>query len=117
MTGYETCFISTKSWLTNALIIAFALAPFACIAQLVLQTNRFELSAARDESPFEVIPAHENGIFLYRRVGTDSQDHIQLFKLDTAFQEKWKGFLPIDDKFGINRHFTRRRTDFRGKRN
>lgn len=53
----------------------------------------------RDEPSFELIPAFDDGIVLYRRVGTATQDHIQLIKLDTAFQEQWKGFLPVDNRF------------------
>jgi len=86
-------------WRACGLIFVLALTVCAGNAQQIAQTNRFEMYASRDESSFEVIPAHENGIFLYRRVGTNTQDHIQLLKLDTAFQEQWKGFLPIDDKF------------------
>jgi hypothetical protein len=99
MTEYAMYFTSTKWWLTSGLIFTLALASLTSDAQQVLQTNRFELFTGRDEAPFEVIPAHEDGIFLYRRVGTDTQDLIQLIKLDTAFHEDWKGYLPIDDRF------------------
>lgn len=99
MTGYATYFTSTKSWLISGLYLALILIPLTGYTQQVLQTNRFELFSARDEASFEVIPAFESGIFLYRRVGTDTQDHIQLIKLDTAFKEQWKGFLPINDRF------------------
>lgn len=99
MTEFVTFFTSIKWWCLSVSIIALAITPLACDAQQVLQTNRFELFSPRDEPPFEVLPAHEDGIFLYRRVGTNTQDHIQLIKLDTAFREQWKGFLPIDDRF------------------
>ena len=99
MKGFVTYFTSTRSWLTSTLAGALFLTSIICNAQQVLQTNRFELYSPRDEASFEVIPAFQDGIFLFRRVGTDTQDHIQLIKLDTAFQEQWKGFLPVDNKF------------------
>ncbi|MEJ1241313.1 hypothetical protein WBG78_24400 [Chryseolinea sp. T2] len=98
MTECATSFISTKWW-SGSLIVLALISHFLCNAQQVLQTNRFELFSSRDETAFDVLPAHENGLFLYRRVGTDRQDHIQLIKLDTAFKEQWKGFLPIDNRF------------------
>jgi hypothetical protein len=66
--------------------------------QQVLQTNRFETSIGRDEGNFDVAPAEDDGIFLFRRVYTNTTDHIQLIKLDTAFKEKWTGYLPVDKK-------------------
>lgn len=68
-------------------------------AQQVLQRGRFEISSPRDERSFEVIPAREDGIYLYRRVGGSDTDHIQITRLDTAFKEVWKGYLPIDRKY------------------
>jgi hypothetical protein len=68
-------------------------------AQQVLQTDRFEIPSPRDERSFEVIPAREDGIFLYRRVGGTTTDHIEIIRLDTTFKEVWKGYLPIDRKY------------------
>ena len=99
MTEYVKFSTSTKWWLISGLTFTLVLTSLVSNAQQVLQTNRFEMFASRDEAPFEVIPAQEDGIFLFRRVGTDTQDHIQLIKLDTAFHEDWKGFLPIDNRF------------------
>lgn len=120
MTGYATFSTSTKWWSTNALLVAFALTAHHSDAQQVSQTNRYELHSPRDEASFEVIPAHEEGIFLYRRIGTDTQDHIQMIKLDTAFQEQWKGYLPIDNRYvlagkkvdGNNLYFLLRYRDY-----
>ena len=88
-----------KSWLSNsvALIIAFSLFPDVN-AQQVLQTNRFEIPAPRDEKSYEIIPANEDGIFLYRKLISSTADNIEIIKLDTSFQEKWRGYLPIDKK-------------------
>lgn len=99
MTECATSSTLTNSWFTSALILSLAVSSLQGNAQQVLQTNRFELSSSRDEASFVVIPAQEDGIILYRRVGTETQDHIQIIKLDTAFHEQWKGFLPINDKY------------------
>lgn len=68
-------------------------------AQQVWQIHRYEIPSDRDERSFEILPAKEEGIFLYRRLATNTTDHIEIVKLDTAFQEKWRGYLPIDRKF------------------
>jgi hypothetical protein len=99
MTEFATSSTSTRWWFGSIFIIAVIAATLPGNAQQVLQTNRYELFSPRDEGNFEVLPAHESGIFLYRRVGTHTQDHLQLIKLDTAFNEQWKGFLPIDNRF------------------
>jgi len=68
-------------------------------AQQVLQTDRYEVPSPREEKSYEVIPAHEDGIFLYRRLTGTGSDHIEIIRLDTAFKEVWKGYLPIDRKY------------------
>ncbi|MBA4053748.1 MAG: hypothetical protein C0490_03465 [Marivirga sp.] len=89
-----------KSWLNNAAVLLLCLAPITCAnAQQVLQTNRFEIPADRDNRSFEVIPAREDGIFLHRRLSSSQTDHIEIIKLDTAFQEMWKGYLPVDKRY------------------
>ncbi|HTE33581.1 MAG TPA: hypothetical protein VK666_24535, partial [Chryseolinea sp.] len=87
-------------WLSKgAAFVGIVIFTVTASAQQVLQTNRYEIPSSRDENAFEVIPAHDQGIFLYRRISASNSDHIQLIKLDTAFNEQWKGFLPIDNKY------------------
>lgn len=87
-------------WCTRVSLCVFFLAiNYTGNAQQVLQTGRFEIPAPRDEKPFEVVTAFERGVVLYRRVGTYTKDHIQLIKLDTAFHEQWRGFLPIENRY------------------
>jgi len=89
-----------KSWLSNGVLLLLTIAFFQFAnAQQVLQTNRYEIPAVKDEKPFEVIPAREDGIFLYRRLITTAGDHFEIIKLDTAFQENWRGYMPVDKKF------------------
>lgn len=65
----------------------------------MLQVDRFEIPSPRDERSYEVITAHEDGVFLYRRLGGTSSDHIEIIRLDTTFKEVWKGYLPVDRKY------------------
>ena len=69
------------------------------IAQQLQQSNRFELPLSRDEHFFEIIPAQDHGVYLYRRLGFRTTDQLELIKLDTVFHEDWKGFLPVDRKW------------------
>jgi len=98
MIRFATYSTSIKWWWINVGIASMLLCGLNVTGQQVLQTNRFETSITRDEGAFDVVPAHKDGIFLFRRIYNNNTDHIQLIKLDTAFQEKWTGFLPIDKK-------------------
>jgi hypothetical protein len=68
------------------------------IAQ-VLQFNRVEFPMVRDEGSYEIIPAQEHGMFLYRRYAGPEEDQLEITKLDTTLKELWRGFLPIERKF------------------
>ncbi len=94
-------FTLTRSWLSNGAgqLLLYFLCLSGVNAQQVLQTNRYEVAAGRDEKSFEVIPAAQDGIFLYRRLFSAPTDHIEIVKLDTSFQESWKGFLPVDKRY------------------
>lgn len=93
-------FMLTKLWQSNRVLFLLALTLHPDVhAQQVWQINRYEIPAARDEKTFEVLPAKEEGIFLYRRLASSTTDHIEIVKLDTTFQEKWRGYLPVDRKF------------------
>jgi hypothetical protein len=89
-----------KLWLSKGItiILALTLNPGAN-AQQVFQTNRFEIPTNRYEISFEVVPAQEDGIFLFRKFAAAGNDQFEIIKLDTAFQEQWRGFLPVDKKY------------------
>ncbi len=94
-------FTLTKSWLSNGVILSLFLTSFQYVnAQQVLQTNRYELPLAKNEF-FEVMPSQEDGIFLHRRLLTTTDDKIEIIKLDTAFNLKWKGYLSIDRRMTL----------------
>src|ERR1044072_10005787 len=89
--GYAMFFTLTKWWPGSGRTLLF----ICCLcqyvsAQQVLQTDRYEIPSPREEKSFEVIPAHEDGIFLYRRLGGSNTDHIEIVRLDTAFKEVWR---------------------------
>ncbi len=90
----------TKYWWSRSAVVIVALSiVIPANGQQVLQTNRYEIPALREEKSFDIIPANKDGIFLYRRLTGTTDDNLEIIKLDTAFQENWKGFLPIDKKY------------------
>jgi hypothetical protein len=103
MSGSETFSTSTRSNRINPAFVLLFLLPFLsgpCAAQFV-QKDRLEIPVGRDEGPFEVIPADDNGIFLHRRFMTNDGDRLQLIKLDTSFAVSWQGFLPVNSRFEL----------------
>lgn len=93
MAAIVTYFTSTKWWSTSILLL-FCL-PTSLSAQ-VLQSLRYEIPVQYDERNFEIIPADHNGLYVYRRVYTPNSDQLYIIKLDTAFKERWSGFLPVE---------------------
>lgn len=62
----------------------------------MLQADRIAFPIMRDEPAFDIVPASEYGLFLYRRI---ADQHFELIKLDTTLKEIWKGYLPLDQGF------------------
>ena len=85
--------------------IVFLIASFSIVTSVsgqVVQPTRVEIPVGKQEPGFEVIPAQEKGLFLYRRlVGPNNQHLLELIKLDTALQHNWKGYLQIDSRFQL----------------
>jgi hypothetical protein len=51
---------------------------------------------------FEIVPAFQNGLFLYRRltgIPNEPNDQLEIQKLDTAFNSTWHGFLAVQKKY------------------
>jgi hypothetical protein len=76
----------------------FFLMVLTAVAQ-VQQSARIEFPLIHDGGNFEIIPAQKHGLFVYRRLTGESNDHIELAKLDTTLQEVWRGYLPIERGF------------------
>ena len=103
MTGFVMFFISTKRWLTKAILFAALLAVFVFTETdgQVLQTERYEYHIGGQEKEFDVIPAGFSGLYLQRYLFGPKGDQIQIIKLDTAFKETWSGFLSVEKNYMI----------------
>jgi hypothetical protein len=89
-------------WLQNKLsflALAICLISYANLCAQVNQPRRFEVPLNNYDTRFEIIPAEEAGLFLYRVYQTNKQSEMQLIRLDTAFNEKWSGFLPFERNY------------------
>jgi hypothetical protein len=76
-----------------------ALVPFRLVGQLY-QSERLELPVTRNEESFHVLPAEQEGLVLFRTISLLSGD-LQVIHVDTSFQQKWSGTLPVEKKFQL----------------
>ena len=93
----------TSTALTLKIFFTFVLLTFftATFGQVV-QPSRLEIPVGKQEPGFEVIPAQEKGLFLYRRLMSRNNEHmLEIVKLDTALQQNWKGYLQIDSHYQL----------------
>ncbi len=58
----------------------------------MLQSDRIVFPMPRDEVGYDLIPASEYGLFLYRRV---ANQNLELVKLDTTLNRDLEGLSPI----------------------
>ena len=84
----------TKWWYTSLLVILSLTA-----SGQVVQSARFEIPFSKNDVRFEVIPAHQHGLFLLRRLGGFPDDQLEIAKLDTAFQQAWHGYLAVNKRY------------------
>lgn len=98
-TEQEKYFISIRWWFINVLFIL----PLYGSSQLH-QDERLEIPISFENESFEVIPTKAYGLILYREVSTELGDQLEIIHTDTSFQEKWRGFLPIDKSFVLGKH-------------
>lgn len=59
------------------------------------QTQRFESPIGGEFQSYSVAPLDTSGVLIYRRYSGSEGDQLELVRLDTAFREVWKGYLPI----------------------
>ena len=90
---------STKAGLRGGLVLILAL----CIpaAGQVMQTGRFEVPINSRNEYFDIVPSSESGLFLHRHLAGIKEDQIHLIRLDTAFHEKWSGFIAVQRNYRI----------------
>lgn len=100
MIAFVTFFTSIKWWPNSrATVIAILLSiAFQQVNAQVLQTRRYEIPILYQDRGFEIIPASTYGLFVYRKL-IGKEDRFQIIKLDTAFQEKWNGTLPVEKNY------------------
>lgn len=82
------------------LIVLSAFISTNASAQFV-QSNRVEFPITRSAEGFEVIPAFDDGLFLYRRFIANTNDQLQIVKIDTSFAIQWQGYVDIDRKLAL----------------
>jgi len=82
--------------LNRILLILFLLTPFFAYTQ-VEQIGRWEIGMdADDPGNFKVSSADSLGLLIYHRITGPKDDQLELIMLDTALQQKWKGYIPIE---------------------
>lgn len=91
---------SAKWWLNKSIIILCLCLALHGQAQIV-QTARIEIPLKSDDDEFEIAHAGTGGLYLTRRTAHGTNHFIQLIKLDTALQQTWSGFLPIDITYKV----------------
>jgi hypothetical protein len=67
----------------------------------VQQTNRFEIPLTGPERTTEVIPLHDRGLLIQKQFIQSKTNTFEILKLDTAYQESWRGVLALDQNFTI----------------
>jgi len=88
-------FSTLTRWLFLSLL---ALQCFPAQAQ-VNQSARIEIPLLKDrDDTYDIIPAQERGLFLFKRYASTNIDQIEIIHLDTGFQTVWRGYLPIEKK-------------------
>jgi hypothetical protein len=65
----------------------------------VVQSARYEIPVFESEPNYQLAPAGESGLFLYRSIKAGMTDAIHLVSLDTMFRERWAGYIPIEKDF------------------
>jgi hypothetical protein len=96
MTASGMFFSSTKWWSSKFIHATVCLLIVFSAEGQVLQTARFEIPIQNNSDDFEIIPAADRGLFLYRFLSRPESEQLQLVKLDTAFHQQWSGFLNIE---------------------
>jgi hypothetical protein len=93
--------------LSKLLVLSLLLLSSVAFGQ-VEQTGRWEIGMPNDNNETFKVIADSLGLIVYsQQVGND-QDVIELIRLDTALQEKWKGYIGLDRGLIISQTATRK---------
>jgi hypothetical protein len=90
------CSTLTELWWISLLLFL----PLPALAQLH-QSERLEIPIQRNEEAYGVIPVKEQGVILFRRLVIGKTEQLELLHTDTIFQQKWRGFLPVEKNFKL----------------
>src|SRR4051812_19400586 len=79
------------------LILLIFLFPFAPASSQVAQQARYEIPIYDAYSkPYGLISLNEQGILIYGSVIADGIEAVEVIRIDTAFNEVWKGFIKLE---------------------
>lgn len=101
-------FTLIKWWSKNRLAYAaFFSVTFYCTVSdaQVIQTQRYETPLSELEQGFEIAPAGNIGIYLYRGRIVNARIALEIVFLDTTLQQKWHGYLPIQQHFVVAKQY------------
>ncbi|MEO7992345.1 MAG: hypothetical protein ABI663_22535 [Chryseolinea sp.] len=65
----------------------------------IIQSTRIEISLSSGDEGFEVINAYQDGLYIFRRLLLDNEEVLDLIKLDSTCEQRWRGQLPITPKY------------------
>lgn len=89
-------FTSTKLWFTKVLALVLSMHLSIAVCAQIEQVARFEVDISNTGTSFDVIPAHEHGVFLHRRLEGSKIEQLEFIRLDSALVKSWHGFLTIE---------------------
>ncbi len=91
--------------LTRLHFVKFCLVVFLYPAHAQLRVHKaIEVPLLRNESTFNIVSVNSNGLILFRQLN-QPESTIQFIHVDTAFQQRWAGLLPIEKKYTYSNHY------------
>ncbi|MBS1681052.1 MAG: hypothetical protein JST48_05015 [Bacteroidetes bacterium] len=82
-----------KSRSTKIIGILFSMLIHVAHGQ-ILQTGRIEKPIQNNGEAYSIVSLDTAGLLLYRNFIGETQNQTELIRLDTALQQKWRGFFP-----------------------
>ncbi len=90
--------MSTKlRWSKAAVAAVFLFSTSPVLLGQILQTARYEtVLNDNDRNYYKTVSTHELGVILFRGLSDAKKDQLEIIRVDTALQEKWRGYLELD---------------------
>jgi hypothetical protein len=86
----------------NKLIPFFLVFAFAASGQ-VEQTGRWEIGMLTEDNETFKVVSDSTGLIIYSHLIGNELDQLELIRLDTSLQEKWKGYIGIEHGLRVER--------------